>query len=152
MKKIIFWVFVAFIVVGALIMFVAKHEDRTTKENVYDDSTSSASTTEYDTIVTKSQKAGNSITVEQITLTRPGFIVPFLINAAGPTDIAGTSDFLTAGTKENVIITLKKPLKAGDTIRLILYADDGNKRFSATKDAPVLDSSGAAITSDISFY
>lgn len=90
-----------------------------------------------DVIVVSTQiKGSKAVTVDNATLSKPGFIV---INTLGPSNnpatILGTSKLLTAGSKQDLEISLgSNKLVAGTEYTAEIYQDDGDKKFNPTKD------------------
>lgn len=89
------------------------------------------------------QKAGSSIVVDEITLSKPGFVVIHEDNAGSPGKIIGQTFLLTAGTKQDIVV--KVSVQAGKTYYAMLHSDNGDTKFNATDDVPLKDSKGMPI-------
>jgi PGF-CTERM protein len=116
--------------------------------------------TQPSTVTFNDQTASQIVTVEQAYLPNGGFVVihdSSLLDGAVIESVVGTSGYLSAGTSEDVRITLDEPLEAGSNPTLIAMThqdtdDDQRYDFTNTEgavDGPyVLD--GDAVTDDAS--
>lgn len=109
-------------------------------------------TEDANTLLASDQSLGEKISIRQATLVRSGFVVVMGVESGVPKGILGVSDYLAAGVHENIVVVLDKPTLSQQTIRLLVYADDGNKKFSSSRDMPALSISGAPVYSDIVLY
>lgn len=88
------------------------------------------------------QAPGNMITVEEATLTEPGFIV---VRTPEGT-VVGQSDLRQPGTYSNVIIILNAPAEAGEEFEVVLVEDtDGDGAFNAEADAEAESAFGGVV-------
>lgn len=94
-----------------------------------------------DIVVVSDQSVGTkSVTVDNAVLSKAGFIV--ITYAKDGKQVLGSSKLLTAGTKQDLEITLTKALDKANTYVAQIYVDDGDKVFNISKDKSL-----AAITS-----
>ena len=94
-----------------------------------------------DIVVVSDQAVGSkSVTVDNAILSKAGFIV--ITYAKDGKQVLGSSKLLTAGTKQDLEITLTKALDKANSYIAQIYVDDGDKVFNINKDKSL-----AAITS-----
>ncbi len=87
------------------------------------------------------QLPSQTVSVALVRLANPGFVVIHEDNGGAPGQILGQSAVLSVGEIKNLSpITLSRSTKDGETLYVVLHSDDGDGRFNATKDKPVLDS------------
>lgn len=101
---------------------------------------------EENAIVVTDQKPGPTIAVADALLKAPGFVVIHEDNGGAPGAIIGSSALLEASENLNVIITLTRAAKDGETLHAMLHADvNGNGAFEAATDTPVESELGGPI-------
>ncbi len=84
------------------------------------------------TLVLSTQLAGPEITIDNVYLEQPGFIVIHEIKNDAPSTVIGSSGWLSAGPGQD--ISFKANLKAGSTYFALLYQDNGDKKFNIASD------------------
>lgn len=94
-------------------------------------------------IVMTDQYPGNIVYLSSVALEQPGFVVIHKDNAGKPGAVLGTAYFDKGIAPGKVILT--SPTVDGSTYYAVLHADDGDKKFDATKDLEMKDSSGKVI-------
>ncbi len=119
---------------------------------IFDNSSVGEAETEANTIFAGVQGAGENVSVLHASLVRPGFVVVMEIEKGIPGEVLGVSDYLSAGAHNNISIALDSQPFKGQSVRLIIYADDGNRKFAISRDMPALSISGAPVFEDITLY
>ncbi len=71
------------------------------------------------------------------TLVAPGWVTVHQSLGAAPAAIIGTSDYLLAGTYDNLTIKLSEPMLPNYKFIALLHVDDGNQIFESHFDLPV---------------
>ncbi|MEK7464136.1 MAG: hypothetical protein AAB610_03395 [Patescibacteria group bacterium] len=90
-------------------------------------------------VVVTDQFPGNIVYLSSVQLTKPGFVVIHKDNAGVPGDVIGYQYF-DKGINPGKI-TLNAATTDGGIYYAVLYSDDGDRVFSATKDLPLKDAS-----------
>lgn len=91
------------------------------------------------------QAPGRSVSVSVVRFEKSGFVVIHEDAAGAPGKILGASSLLPAGEMENLPpIMLSRAMMDGETIYAMLHFDNGDGKFDAADDKPVLDSVGGA--------
>ncbi|QLG61570.1 DUF7282 domain-containing protein [Halorarum salinum] len=72
------------------------------------------------------QEVGETVTVAEATLPEGGFVVVF--NESG--NYVGSSDYLEAGTHENVTVELESEFERGQVSVAQLFQDDGDESYA----------------------
>jgi hypothetical protein len=85
------------------------------------------------------QQPGVSVTLQLLTLTRPGFAVIHAFNQNGIGAVVGISPLQNGGTTVGVPIYLRTVTRRGEMYYATLYHDNGNGVFSLSDDVPVID-------------
>jgi hypothetical protein len=86
-----------------------------------------------DVVVVSTQSAGTkTITIDNVNLSKPGFVVIGVADSDAA--LLGSSKLLSAGTKQDLEITLTRALDSNHTYVALIYQDDGNKKFDQLKD------------------
>jgi cytoskeletal protein RodZ len=86
----------------------------------------------------KDQAAGSSVAVSSVTLSQAGWVAikdnrGWILGAA----------WFPAGTHSNVKISLLRATTAGSKYQVLLYIDDGDKKFDFHKETLVMNSDGS---------
>lgn len=94
-------------------------------------------------VVMQAQQPGNSLIVPAAVFGKAGFVV-VEEDGLAPTEgrIRGTSTLLRPGEHQKIEIPLSVPSKAGETLYVYLYVDDGDGTFDPVQDAPATNSYG----------
>lgn len=71
------------------------------------------------------------------TLAAPGWVTIHQSIGAAPAAIIGTSDYLPAGTYDNLVIKLTEPMLPDYKFIALLHVDDGDQIFASHTDLPV---------------
>jgi len=103
-------------------------------------------------IRTSDQLPGETIIVDEVTLTEPGWIVVYTDLNGTPGSILGAQYFI-ADTYENLTVRLQAPTTAENTYYAMIHSDDGKivetqfgrHQFDHTLDLPLVDSEGNKI-------
>ena len=100
---------------------------------------------------------GETVVVENVTLASPGFVTihdsSLLVNNTIDS-VIGTSEYLEAGTHENVTVTFDEPLEESETLIAMPHRDTNQNQtydFVETdgeEDGPFLTPDGEAVTDD----
>ncbi|HEY4516956.1 MAG TPA: hypothetical protein VJG64_03340 [Candidatus Paceibacterota bacterium] len=84
------------------------------------------------------QVAGMSIAVQSVTLDQPSWVA--VRDAGGRILGAG---WFPVGTQSQVTVSLLRGTVAGERYQVLLYADDGDKKFDWHKDALITEAGGS---------
>jgi len=96
-------------------------------------------------IYVSDQIPGYSVSVQVVHLEKPGFVVIHEDADGTPGKILGVSALLAAGETKNLSsITLSRAIKDNETIYAMLHFDNGDGKFDAANDKPVIDPVGNA--------
>ncbi len=92
------------------------------------------------TIYVAEQAPGSSMLVSVVRLEKPGFVVIHEDASGEPGKILGVSNLLPVGETENPpSIALSDATADGETVYAMLHSDNGDGKFDAANDKPVLD-------------
>lgn len=85
-------------------------------------------------VLATDQRPGNSVTIAQVYLEAPGYVV---IHEADGT-ILGSSALLQAGQSDKVVVTLSRASKENETLTAELHSEiNGDTTFQEATDKPV---------------
>lgn len=91
----------------------------------------------------------NILVVERVIVSHDTWLVVKTVNDDNTVDeMIADPVFLTAGTHEDVIVQLDNTnapdvdLEDGDTLAVLLHADNGDAQFNENLDTPILDNAG----------
>lgn len=127
-------------------------DDNTTDDNTTDDNESSSApnTTDCgcenataDITFDRQTSDGETVTVDSVTLSAGGFVV--VTDANG--NVVGTSEYLTAGTHEDVTITLDDPVSSDTTLTGTVYQDADDDETFDSDDCPYTED-GSDVSDD----
>lgn len=105
--------------------------------------------TSENSVTANSQLQGNNVTVASIQLAEPGYVAIHEDAEGKPGPVIGNSELLEEGT--NVVITLTRESKKGETLYAMLHADDGDGTYEFPgDDVPVKNEGGGAVLSKFS--
>ncbi|MFA6974198.1 MAG: hypothetical protein WC238_05715 [Parcubacteria group bacterium] len=96
------------------------------------------------------QSAGINITVSQVQLISPGYVVINSDVNGAVGNILGHSELLSGGVWNNVFIKLNTPATLGEKLYAFLYVDNGNSTFELPGDNQAIDNQGNPV--EVSFY
>jgi len=87
------------------------------------------------------QSAGKSVNVDSVTLPKLGWVAvqdekEWVLGAAR----------VEAGTHEDVTVKLLRATEKGETYKVVLYVDDGDKKFDLHKDTVITNSDGSTMS------
>lgn len=74
--------------------------------------------------------------VDSVILSKPGFAVVHEDNNGQPGAVLGSSDLLTAGRHDNVIVPLSRKTNDGEILLVVVHDDNGDGKFDASSDQP----------------
>lgn len=117
--------------------------DDTTGANTGNSISTTTNAVTVNSITITDQFPGNIVYASSVRLSDNGFIVIHKDNSGTPGDIIG-SQYLAKGINP-AKITLTADTTDGKTYHAMLHKDDGDKKFDATKDLPIKDSSGKTV-------
>ncbi len=90
-----------------------------------------------DTIAVSTQIAGSSVTVDNVFLSKPGFVSIHEVNSKGqPGNIIGTSGLLGTGPRQD--LEINAAIVPGAKYIAMVRMDNGDKKFNAQQDEAVL--------------
>ncbi len=141
------WVVTAIIIIVLIIIGVLVFNNKSTEtpgamtETPTTTETPAASV--VNRIIMSDQYPGNVVYLSSVQLAKPGWVVIHKDAAGKPGAIIG-SVYLPAGTNPGKV-TLTSPMVDGQLYYAMLHNDDGDMKFDATKDMPLMDASGTAI-------
>jgi len=102
---------------------------------------------EENAVVTPEQRPGTAVTVAQVYLAAPGYVVIHEDNNGEAGAILGASALLQAGENNNVSVTLSRTSKDGEKLWAMLHSEkDGDTTFNAQTDTPVESRSGEPLS------
>ena len=160
--QVIIGVLVLVVIVGGWMMIASKRSSSSTQMDMVSTSTASGSDTsdvDMETSVTKNstsmhsqaaagedvqasdQKAGMSVMVDSVTLKGRGWVA-----VEDSKNWVMGAERLEAGTHTNVAVTLLRGTVAGQTYKVVLFADDGDKMFDLHKDTIIKNSDGSMLS------
>ena len=144
MKVIIVILLVAALGGGAYYAYTNK--DQEPAENI-DTNTVSGMRVEENAVVTPQQRPGGIVTVAQVYLAAPGYVVIHEDESSAPGAILGSSALLQAGENTNVAVTLSRASRDGEKLWAMLHSEkEGNTTFSAQTDTPIESRLGGPIS------
>lgn len=87
-----------------------------------------------DTIAVSTQIAGDSVIIDNVFLSKPGFIDIHEATSAGqPGKSVGVSGYLGTGAKQD--LTINAQIVAGAKYFAVVHVDDGDKKYNFPSDA-----------------
>lgn len=92
--------------------------------------------------VASPQTAGQSVHIDNATVSKPTWVVVYDDLNGKPGNILGAQLFFTSGSG---IVTLLRPTMAGKTYLVGRSIDDGDRKFQKGSDQPVADANGNPI-------
>lgn len=135
-------VIIVLIVIGVFV-FRGKNTATPADDNTGTTTSDNTNTTGTNRIVMSDQYPGNVVNLSSVQLDAPGWVVIQGDNAGQPGAILGETYF-AAGINPGKV-TLTKPTVEGGTYYAVIYTDDGDQKFDATKDMPLKDTNGNII-------
>ena len=91
-----------------------------------------------DAVAVSDQPAGNSVTIDSITVPPPGVWVA--VREANGTALGNVLGAARAGgPRSDFVVSLLRPTQAGKTYAVEFYRDDGNGMFSVASDSVYVD-------------
>lgn len=142
------WVVTAIIIIVLIIIGVLVFNNKSTEPatSMVDQTptTTPATQTVANRVVMSDQNPGDVVYLSSVQLAAPGWVVIHKDNKGTPGAVIG-SMYFPAGTNPGNKITLSQPLLDGGLYYAMLHSDDGDKKFDASKDLPLLDSKGGMI-------
>lgn len=77
------------------------------------------------------------VVVLDAELSAPGWITIHFSMSGAPAEVVGTSDYLEAGTYDDLAIQLSQDMLPGWTYIALLHIDNGDQSFDINEDLPV---------------
>jgi len=136
-------VIIVLIILGYNMFSGSTTPTNTTPTETNTEATTTATTNNPNHVIVNDQAPGNQVFISTVQLSKPGFVVIQKDNAGKPGAIIG-SQYFDAGIYPGKV-TLTTPTVEGGLYYAALYLDSGDKKFTSTKDTPILDASGNAI-------
>jgi hypothetical protein len=87
------------------------------------------------------------VLVKGAALTQNGFLVLHKDQDGSPGEIIGTSNFLTAGFYQDILISVDSLDFGKNTVFVMIHADDGDEEFKAALDLPLVQDSKIVVES-----
>ena len=141
------WIVTVIIIIALVVlgykMFSSTPKDTDTVDTIVDTDETLDTTAGVNRIVVSDQFPGNIVYVSSVQLAKPGFVVIKKDNNGTAGAVIGYQYF-DKGINPGKI-TLTSPTVDGGIYYAQIFADDGDKKFDATKDTAVKDSSGKDI-------
>lgn len=94
-------------------------------------------------LVVDDQKAGPSVSVSELSIARPTWVVVFVSREGKPGNALGARLFFASDKKGSV--GLLRNTQAGQSYFVGLSVDDGDRAFNLAKDKPVADADGGPL-------
>ena len=92
---------------------------------------------------------GKNIDIDIVILKKGGFVIIYE-NTFEPTgELLAISKYLSAGEHIKVPLHLFREAKDGEVFTAMLHADDGDKIFDLSKDAPVRNDKGEGVYTEL---
>lgn len=124
-----------------------EEEEKTPEEEAVENGTTSGMRAEENAVVTVEQRPGSSVTVSQVYLASPGYVVIHADNNGKPGDILGASVLLPSGESQNVQVTLSRKTADGEKLWSMLHSErNGNSTFEVAADTPVQSRLGGPLS------
>lgn len=84
--------------------------------------------------------------VDSVTLKKPGFVAIHEDQNGEPGQILGVSGLLSAGTHENVVISLLRKTVNGENLFAVTHIDNGDGTFEESADEPAKEDGSVVMT------
>ena len=139
--KTVIAVVIALAVLGAAVYFLTNGKGVQVGNEVGNTSTSGM-LAEENAVVALDQRPGSAVTIAQVHLAAPGYVVIHEESDKKAGAIVGASALLGAGVHRDVRVRLTRASRDGETLYAMLHAKGGNASFNAALDAPILSSLG----------
>lgn len=94
-------------------------------------------------LVVADQKAGPSVTIKELSIARPIWVVVYVSREGKPGNALGARLFF-ASDRQGAVGLLRNT-QAGQTYFVGLSVDDGDRTFNLAKDKPLADADGGAL-------
>jgi len=89
--------------------------------------------------VTSPQRAGQSVIINSVSVSKPTWVVIYDNNADKPGNVLGAQLFFSS---TNGVVTLLRPTMAGKTYFIGRAVDDGDRKFQKASDKVLTDANG----------
>jgi len=100
-----------------------------------------------ETLAVANHTPAKTAVIDSVTLKKSGFVAIFENKNGQTGEILGVSQLLTAGTQENITISLSRKTQIGESLFAKLYSDNGDGNFELPgPDELVKDEQGKEIT------
>lgn len=94
-------------------------------------------------LLVSTQIAGEYVTIDNIYLEEPAFVVVHRANGNNPGEIIGNSGLIGVGSGQDIEISAN--IEAGKNYYAMLHKDNGDKKFNASTDEPLVGADGKPI-------
>ena len=102
---------------------------------------------EDNAVVATEQRPGRTVTIAQVYLAEPGYVVIHEDASGEAGVILGSSALLSAGENNKVVVTLSRETKNGEKLWSMLHTEtNNNTTFEASTDTPVASRLGGPIS------
>lgn len=89
---------------------------------------------------------GDTVTLANVTLDDPGYIVIHADANGSPGEVIGHSDLLSEGENSNVVINLDRSSSNGETLYAMVHNDNGDGQYEFPgADNPAVDDDGNTV-------
>lgn len=128
------------IILVALVVWMIVKTDKTANGPAVNDGGASGQFAKLaaDALVVPDQRVGDEVIALIVSMQNPGFIVVMKDSSGKPGAVVGVSEFLVAGTHENIDVGTTESLMHGMRYYAATYADDGNGIFDPKDDREVV--------------
>ncbi len=142
MNKTIWAIVIVIIIIIIGVLFYTSNND---DANENPDTTSGLRAEDNMVLVTD-QKPGTSVTVSQVLLVSPGFVVIHEDTNGTSGAVLGASSSLAAGESSQVVVNLSRTTVDGEKLHAMLHTDiDANGTFNPNIDTPVQSKLGGPL-------
>ena len=133
------------VLIGVLVFAWNISKKGTNTEQSKDKSTDSTGLMVEDSAIDASARTGTqSVAVPMVVFARPGYVVVHENNVGQPGSVIGSSILIKAGKFQNLSVPLSRKVIKGETLYVMLHADNGDGIYSET-DQPILGKNGEAL-------
>lgn len=149
MKAIFIALLVLVIVGGGYYLYSSQTEkaaDNTANESEGSTNTTSGMRAEENAVIATDQRPGTIVTVAQVYLAAPGYVIIHEDKDGEAGAIIGSSSLLKTGENNDVKVTLSRTSKDGEKLWAMLHSElNNNSVFEITTDNPVQSRLGGPI-------
>ena len=121
-----------------------KDDELESEENILEEKTA-----KKEFIYFEKKAPGNDIEINAVFLKQGGFVVVYENTAVPMGELLAISKYLEVGEHFEIPLHLFRKTKDGEVFTVMLHADDGDKKFDLSKDAPVRDDKGEGVYTEL---